>query len=151
MNKKIVIIIIVAILVIVGIICFFAIKKNNSENIEENVNLKRISYEVIDNFNSSKFDYTKKGYYVENSDPGAPYYYIITSGTKSTGGYSIDVVSVTIDKSNNVKIVVKESAPQKGSTVTMAFTYPSTCIRLSSVPSALEIINTKGEAFKKLN
>lgn len=73
--------------------------------------------------------------------------YFITLGQKGSGGYSIDVEKIDIDKNNNVSIVVKEKEPKDGSIVTMAFTCPTIEIVFSEKPKSITVSNTLGEQY----
>ena len=60
-------------------------------------------------------------------------------GTKNSGGYSIEIVDLEIDKDKNVKVTVKENTLDD-ETVTMALTYPAVCLELSEYANSIEII-----------
>lgn len=72
-------------------------------------------------------------------------------GMKGSGGYSIKIVDVKIDKNKNVKVIVKETEPSENMRVTMAFTYPTCRLEFSEKPKSIVIKNTKGYVFDKLD
>lgn len=121
------------------------------QSIEEEGIISNIKYKIHNNFSQGRYDYSKRGYYIDTENrPNAPWFYIITMGTKNSGGYSIEIVDLEIDKDKNVKVTVKENTLDD-ETVTMALTYPAVCLELSEYANSIEIINTNGEVFQKLN
>lgn len=56
---------------------------------------------------------------------------ILSAGEKSSGGYSIGIESVT-ETDKNIVVSVKETAPEPGEIVTMAFTTPYCVVRINS-------------------
>jgi len=107
MKKNIVLPIILIVIVIIIILAF---KIYNSKEIK---NISNIKYEIHTNYIQGTFDYSKRGYYVNTYKmPDSPWFYIITMGEKSTGGYSIDILEVKIDDNNNVKVIVEETSPK---------------------------------------
>lgn len=89
-----------------------------------------------------------RGYYINTlNEPDAPYYITICSGMHSTGGYSIEFVSLEL-KGDTVTITVKEIAPDINGTVTEAFTYPSCQISIKPFNKKLVVKNTEGEELK---
>lgn len=108
MKKKNVIIILIAIVFIVLIKITIDLNSPGSS-----VKINSITYKIYDNYNKGSFDYSKRGYYIVTYKmPNSPWFYIITMGTKSTGGYSIEISEIKIDENNNVKIIVKENTPE---------------------------------------
>lgn len=92
----------------------------------------------------SDYDLDDKGlFYDENLNK-----YFITLGLKSSGGYSIDIEKVDIDKSGNVSIVVLEKEPPDDAIVTMALTCPTIDISFSEKPKSITVSNTLGEQYK---
>jgi hypothetical protein len=93
----------------------------------------------------------KRGYYIDmlNQD-GSPYYIVICSGEKNTGGYDIEIVGVDY-QDGTLLITVKETSPAPGDMVTQAIEYPYCVLELDKLPSALHIVNTDGEAFSDIN
>ena len=93
----------------------------------------------------------KRGYYIDmlNQD-GSPYYIVICSGEKNTGGYDIEIVGVDY-QDGTLLITVKETSPAPGDMVTQAIEYPYCVLELDKLPGALHIVNTDGEAFSDIN
>lgn len=92
----------------------------------------------------SDYDLDDKGlFYDENLNK-----YFITLGLKSSGGYSIDIEKIDIDKDGNVSIVVLEKEPPDDAIVTMALTCPTIDISFSEKPKSITVSNTLGEQYK---
>ena len=120
-------------------------------SIEQEGVISNIIYKIHNNYSQGRYDYSKRGYYVGSfNTPNAPWFYIITMGTQNSGGYSIEIVDLKIDSDRNVKVTVKETTPN-GEAVTMALIYPAVCLELSEYANSIEITNTNGEIFQKLN
>ena len=153
MNKKIILVVLIVILfVILTKIVIDLNSPGSSVQIAAGKNGNNITYKIHTKYNQGNFDYSKRGYYVDSYyEPNAPWLYIITMGEQTTGGYSIDISNVKIDKNKNVEVIIKENIPQNGETVTMALTYPAVCIEFSKKPNSIKIINTEGEIFEELN
>ncbi|ERI92657.1 hypothetical protein HMPREF1982_02266 [Clostridiales bacterium oral taxon 876 str. F0540] len=88
-----------------------------------------------------------RGYIITEHDGW--YYIAVFSGKKSTGGYSIKVLSVE-DNEGKTTIVVEEKAPKQQDIVTQAITYPYTVIKLKGIMQNVTIKNTKGETLEKV-
>jgi len=56
---------------------------------------------------------------------------ILSSGEKNTGGYSIGIESV-VENDKNIIVTIKETSPEPGGMVTMAFTTPYAVVRINS-------------------
>jgi len=90
----------------------------------------------------------ERGYYIDTlNQPNAPYWYIICSGERSTGGYSINISNIEIDEKQNCKVTVRETSPSAGEVVTQALTYPTCILELSKAPTSITIQNEQGELF----
>ena len=90
-----------------------------------------------------------RGYYIDMLDqPNSPYFIVINSGEKNTGGYGISVVDIGVQDSE-VIITVEETSPSAGDIVTQAFTYPSCAVEFDKLPDTFMVINTMGEVFKE--
>ena len=143
--------------IVVGIIIIttvFVIGKIILENktIALEGTISGIDYKISNNNEYENKKFLKRGFFIDTlNQPNSPYWYIITMGEKSTGGYSIKIVNVKIDKNKNVEVIVRETEPPKNRTVTTAFTYPTCCLELSERAETIVIKNTKGETYKKLN
>jgi hypothetical protein len=77
--------------------------------------------------------------------------YTIAMGRQNTGGYSIKIEKVTIDKNENVVVIIKEISPKSGDIVTDALTYPTCMLTLNKSPKSIIVKNTSGEEFKHIN
>ena len=109
-------------------------------------NINSLVTVVIPNYNHKEL-LNNKGYYYEELG-GDIYHYVITSGEKTTGGYSIDIKSVTKNE-NNIKVVVHETIPT--GVATTAFTYPYIILELYEKPTNIEIVDDYGKVYKKIN
>lgn len=148
------IIIIVALIIAAGLVKIAIDLKdpNSSVQMAAGKVTEPLTYKIYDDENGQSFDYSKRGYYVNTFKmPDSPWFYIISMGEKSSGGYSIKVNEVNIDKDNNVEVIVKETSPKSGETVTTVLTYPTVCIEFNKKPTTIKIVNTDGEVFKALN
>ena len=125
----------ILLIVLVGISLVLVFNYNN-----------KFRYKIYDS-NDMDYHFMDKGYYYEELG-GDVYHYVITSGEKSTGGYSINIESVT-KCNDNIKVIVKEENPD-GPTTT-AFTYPYVILELYEVPSNIEIVDVEGNTFDRLN
>lgn len=152
MNKRMLLVMLIVILFIIIIkIVIDLNSQGSSVQIAAGKNNNNITYEIHTNYNQGNYDYSKRGYYVDTYyEPNAPWLYIITMGKQKSGGYSIDISSVKIDKKNNVEVIVKENIPQNGEIETMEFTYPAVCLELSKKPNSIKIVNTEGKIFEEL-
>ena len=132
-NKLLLIPIVLVIIVIISLVLIHSYNNN-------------FRYEVYST-GELEYKFMDRGYYYEDLG-GDVYHYVITSGEKSTGGYGIDIKSVTKDN-DTVKVVVVETNPS--GITTMAFTYPYVILELYEKPANIKIVNTDGESFDKLN
>ena len=109
-------------------------KQNDSEdsNTDPNSNINN-NYEIM-NEPPQDISFDDKNRGTEVIEYNNEYYVIIKMGEKNSGGYSIKVTDVKIDKPN-VTIHVKENEPPEGSMVTMAFTYPYTVVKFDFKPN----------------
>ena len=106
----------------------------------------RFRYEIYSN-GEMDYQFMDKGYYYEDLGGGV-YHYVITSGEKSTGGYSIDIKSVT-KEGDTVKVLVYETKPD--GIATTALTYPYVILELYEKPSNIEIKDVEGNTFDRFN
>lgn len=153
MKKRMILVILVVVICILLIKVAIDLKNpGSSVQIATGKVTDSITYEIHNNYNQGSFDYSKRGYYVDTYKmPNSPWFYIITMGKQNSGGYSIEISEVKIDKNNNAEVIVKETSPKSGETVTMALTYPAVCLELNKKPNSIRIINTNGEVFEALN
>ena len=75
-------------------------------------------------------NYKNKGIY--NIISNEKTYVLICAGEKTTGGYSMNIENVKIDKNGNVNISTKLDKPEQGAMVIQALTYPNITIELDS-------------------
>ena len=134
MRKKI---IIVFIIVIIGVYAYSFYKDNNPYN-----------YQIIENYHSGNFDYSKRGYYFEKVDNS--YYYVITLGEGKTG-YHLEIESLDVDYYGNVSVVIKETAPEDNDFVSMNYTFPSIAIKFNKEVHGINVKNVDGGAYILLN
>ncbi len=149
MRKKIIILILIVIFIFLLKISIDL--KSNTSSVEYAAG-KIMTYKIHNDYNQGSFDYSKRGYYINTYKmPNSPWFYIISMGVQYTGGYSIDISEVKIDKNNDVEVIVKENSPKRDETVITVLTYPTVCLELNIKPNNIKIINTEGEIFKALN
>lgn len=121
------------------------------EPIAEEGEINGITYKI--NYESGYYCQSEeRGYFVDTlNQPDAPYFYFIYSGPKSTGGYSIEVVDITIDEDGKAVITVKENDPAPDATVTEAITYPMVEVSFFPYPSEVKIFDVDGYEYMQLN
>ena len=138
-------IIINLVLISVCILTITGCYNSNKTKLVENVD-----YFVRGEFKGNYLDISKRGYYVDSfNQDDAPYYYIICSGKKISGGYALKIKEVS-KNNNQTEIIVEEIAPSKSEIVTMAITYPTIIVEFPEYQNNIVIKNTKGELFSKL-
>ena len=137
-SKKInfLLIIIPIILVIIGISILFV--HSNDKN--------KFKYKIYDKVDMD-YKFMNKGYYYEELGGGV-YHYVITSGEKTTYGYSIDIDSVT-KTDDKVKVIVHETSPD--GIENSALTYPYVILELYENPKKIEIVDENGNSFERFN
>lgn len=155
MKKRIFLVIVILIVIICAFLIKIAINLNkpgSSVQIAAGKVEGDLKYEIHDDYTQGGFDASKRGYYINTYKmPDSPWYYIITMGEQSTGGCSLEITEVKIDKNNNVEVIVEEKEPKSNESVITVLTYPTICIEFNKMPNSIKIVNTNGEAFKKLN
>ena len=83
-------------------------------------------------------------------DDSTGYIYIaVMSGTKPTGGYSVEVTGVE-DNEGRTNVFVKELSPSKDAMVTQDITYPYTIVRAKGITPNISVKNLQEESFKNL-
>ncbi len=117
------------------------VNKINFETISDSSTLSQEIQNAIENLK------TNKGYTFFEHDGG--YILVVFMGEKSSGGYSIDVISVE-DNEGRTNVTVKETAPAKGDMVITAMTYPYAVITMKGVTDNFAVTNSDGESFKLL-
>lgn len=104
------------------------------------------SYPEMKAFIEDKKQYRGYDYFV-NTD--GEIILVIFSGEKSSAGYDVEVISVEKDQ-DSASIIVKETAPPKGSLNAAVLTYPYKVVKFSQLPAKFIIKNTDGEVFQSL-
>ncbi len=117
--------------------------KKEQEKEPEKESEKKDDYKVLNH--TSNPAYKQKGYYIETK--GGVTTVTIASGTKNTGGYTIDVKKVVYENSE-ATITVKETKPPKGSSTTQAITYPIVQVEFQSTPTKVSILDEYGNPFE---
>lgn len=92
----------------------------------------------------------ERGYYVDTLDePNAPYFIVICSGEKNTGGYGIKIADIGF-QDGKLWITAEETSPAEGDIVTQAFTCPFCILKLNKLPPEFSVVNTDGKVFTDL-
>lgn len=95
-------------------------------------------------------DQKTRGFYIDTlEEPDSPYYLIICSGQKSTGGHDIKIVDLGMN-GNTLYIVAEETSPAPDEMVTEAFEYPYCVLELDKMPESYVVINTGGVLFPRI-
>ncbi|SCW41116.1 PrcB C-terminal [Ruminococcaceae bacterium YRB3002] len=90
-----------------------------------------------------------RGYYITKWDQAeSPYFIVICSGERSTGGYGIRIVDINADDPDCMIITVEETSPAPGTMVTEALTYPYCALALVKRPQEIVVVNTGGVVFE---
>ena len=113
--------------------------QDNEEKKEED----KDDYKILDHTSNSS--YKQKGYYVETN--GSITTITIASGTKNTGGYTIDIAKITYTN-NEAIITVQETKPSKDSTVIQAITYPIVQVEFKTPPTKINVLDEFGDPFE---
>ena len=114
--------------------------------VENNIQLK---YNILNNFDTNNARYSKRGYLLKKFRDDSVII-TIAMGAKNSGGYSIEIKNVKIQK-KDVYIIVTENSPGQGQTVTMDLTYPYVQIRFNRCPKILIIMNDETkEIFREI-
>ncbi|MBL4936735.1 protease complex subunit PrcB family protein [Clostridium sp. YIM B02515] len=128
--------------------------ENSSNETKKGITMNKISFEEVSAGNlpsnldtSIKVLKANRGYLITEYNDW--YYITVFSGKKSTGGYSIKVLSVE-DNEGKTNIVVEEKSPKQQDIVTQAITYPYTVVKLKGITPNITIKNTKGETLEKV-
>jgi len=101
---------------------------------------------LMDRINKNK---DKKGFIYLVDDSTGYIYIAIMSGTKPTGGYSIEVTGIE-DNEGRTNVFVKESIPSKDMIVTQALTYPYTIVKAKGITPNITVISLQNEKFNNL-
>ena len=109
--------------------------------LEKNKIIINIKYEILSNSDQYNSKYKDRGYTYEVDEESESAIYTIAMGEKPTGGYSITIKKVKINRDIAV-IYVAEKVPGNNEVVTDAFTYPIAQVKFNFVPSFVEVINS---------
>ena len=102
-------------------------------------------YSVLDNGQFGYLAIKSRGYYIDSLDePNAPFFIVICSGERNTGGYGIQIADLEMDGETLV-ITVDETDPDPMSMVTQAITYPYCVLEIDSLPDDFRVVTTEGE------
>jgi len=89
----------------------------------------------------------ERGYYIDSLDqPNSPFFVVICSGWRATGGYELNITNVDIQGDEFV-ITVTETAPGPTQMVTQAITYPYCVLELDRLPEDLKVVEANGNEF----
>jgi len=91
----------------------------------------------------------QRGYFIfspQEFQTGGDLFIFISSGEKRTGGYSILLEKIEVQK-DTLNITVEEKKPSQEKAVLQVLTYPSMLIKLKDAYEFFSIKNTAGEAF----
>ena len=118
--------------------------------LEKNKIIIKIKYEILSNSDQYNDKFKDRGYTYEVDDKSESAIYTIAMGEKPSGGYSIEIKKVKINRDTAI-IYVSEKVPGKNEVVTEALTYPIVQIKFNFLPSFVEIINSETNVlFRKL-
>ena len=118
--------------------------------LEKNKIILKIKYEILSNSDHYNNKFKDRGYTYEVDDKYESAIYTIAMGEKPSGGYSIEIKKVKINR-DTATIYVSEKVPDKNEVVTEALTYPIVQIKFNFLPSFVEIINSETNVlFRKL-
>ncbi len=95
----------------------------------------------------------KRGYFAFNRQEfltGQHQFILISSGEKHTGGYSLELKSLTA-ANNALRITVEEIKPAQEKAVIQVLTYPLVLIKIKNSCDSFAIANTAGEEFLPLD
>ena len=92
-----------------------------------------------------------RGYYIDMlEEENSPYYYVICSGLKNTGGYDIKIVDIGMDGQTLI-VTVEETSPDPMSMVTEALDYPYCVLMTDKKVASIKIVTAQGYEFKNIN
>ena len=101
--------------------------------------------EDIGEYNSK---YSQKGYYIEKDKDSNKYFITVSMGTKSSGGYNLEIVKVKTT-AEDVEIYVKETEPKEGEAQTMALTYPASRVIVDKLPEDIIVQSLVDNSYYK--
>lgn len=125
-----------------------SVKDSNGGKLPQSGEIEGCKFMILERSDSSPMG-KNRGYYIDMLDqPNSPYYIIINSGERNTGGYDIKVVDIGV-QDGEVIITVEETSPSSNDIVTQVITYPSCTVEFDKLPENFRVINTMGEEFKE--
>ncbi len=124
-----------------------SVKDSNGGTLPESGEVEGCNFRITERDDTSPMG-KNRGYYIDMLDqPNSPYFVIINSGERNTGGYGISVVDIGV-QDGEVIITVEETMPSPNDIVTQAFTYPSCAVVFDKLPENFRVISIMGEEFK---
>ncbi len=126
--------------------------------LDEEGNISGINYKIYNNYNQGRYDYSKRGYYIDTLNmPGSPWFCIITSAEKPEDSYIV-IQDIKVDAEKNVEIIIKEHTGNPTYTdvvgIQVPKIYPACCVELlrndGEPIGNITIKNTDGETFEQL-
>ena len=127
---------------------YTSVKDSNGGVLPQSGEIEGCKFMIAERSDSSPMG-KNRGYYIDMLDqPNSPYYVIINSGERNTGGYDIKVVDIGV-QDGEVIIIVEETSPSSNDIVTQVITYPSCAVEFDKLPENFRVINTMGEEFKE--
>lgn len=135
----------------------YALKSNGVSTAPiQNIVNNKINFEVIADEDAPKDllamirkSKENKGFIFTIDDATGYIYIAVLSGTRPTGGYSIEVTGID-DNEGKTNVFVKEIAPSKDSIVTQVITYPYTIVKARGITPNITVINTQEQYFNNL-
>ena len=94
----------------------------------------------------------QRGYFVFNPKDyvtGNDFYVLISAGEKPTGGYSINIDSLTL-QNNTLKVVIKEQEPDARDGVIQVITYPLVVVKMYDLIEGIYVIDEDNKEFKEI-
>jgi hypothetical protein len=135
----------------------YALKSNGvSPAPIQNIVNNKINFEVVADKDAPKDllamiskSKENKGFIFTIDDATGYIYIAVLSGTKRTGGHSIEVTGID-DNEGKTNVFVKEIAPSKDLFLTQVITYPYTIVKAKGITPNITVINTQEQYFKDL-
>lgn len=126
---------------------YISVKEDEDSDLPVNGTVGDYEYTVLHSSDLSVPPHKNRGFYIDSlEEPGAPVYFILCSGEKSTGGHGIRIIDLGMN-GNKLYIVAEETSPAPDEMVTEAIEYPYCVIEFDRMPESYEVINTGGYYF----
>ena len=126
-----------------------SVKEDNNGTLPEKGQVGTMKYEILgkDTYGNLMEKTKERGYYVDQLEQlDTPYFIVIYSGKKNTGGYDVKIVDLGLNDGELI-ITVEETSPAPDSAVTQAIDYPYCVLKLDKMPKDFKIVNTNGDEF----